>query len=86
MTDCINTSTVQSVMTLNELVDVEFKPKPEKSTTEGDESENDEQIRNDEKSERPEKPGSTGLTTSVSANFNQLNPDIVHALFKNSKE
>ena len=31
-----------------------------------------------------EKP--IGMTTSVSANFNQLNPDIVHALFKNSKE
>ena len=59
---------------------VNFQPKSQEKTEAEDEESNGE----DGEDKSVEKP--IGMTTSVSANFNQLNPDIVHALFKNSKE
>ena len=60
-----------------------FKPKekPEESSEEKEEEENKEGSE-----EMLEKPTSRSMQTSVSANFNELNPDIVHSLFRNSKD
>ena len=60
-----------------------FQPKAkEESDDENEEAENAE-VNSENKT--GSNGGSSTLQTSVSANFNQLNPDIVHALFRNSK-